>query len=272
MRSSTPDPSMPRPMIWDGCCWSRTRPCTATIGASSPVRLPVGTLLSIDTFTVTDVFGATSVLGPAAASDPDWNLFGLTDDAAAGGSSTWFLLAPSLPDSLEGPTLESLLLGRDEMANLAWAVETRVEDGAGYGTDRYDAWVAREHPVPPPNPFSQYRVDTEVPDYWFPLAPEQLADQESVRLRLVPLARRIDGALTETLPVGALLAAARQPGDPLWLYEEEVPRSGVRLVRNQQRARWHDGSVHAWTARRRQSGSGESSSGLAFDTIEPPTA
>ena len=68
-----------------------------------------------------------------------------------------------------------------------------------------------------------------------------------------------------------LLADARSPGDPVWLYEEEVPRSGVRVSRRRQRARWHDGSVHSWTARRRGSGTGESSSGLAWDVVEPPT-
>lgn len=236
-----------------------------------PVRLPVGTLLGIDTFTVTDVFGATTTMGPAAATDPGWNLFGLTDDHQDGGSSPWFLLAPSLPESLEGPELESVLLARDEMTNLAWAVELRVPDAAGQGRDRYDAWVARELPAARETPFARYQVETEVPAFWYPLAPEA-AGVESVRLRLVPLVRRVSGAVDVELPLGEVLADARSPGNPVWLFEEEVPRSGVRMVRRRQRARWHDGSVHAWTARRRQPGTGESSSGLAFDVVLPPTS
>jgi hypothetical protein len=230
-----------------------------------PVRLPVGTLVKVDTFTVTDVFGGTTTLGPAAADDPDWNLFALTDDREASGASPWFWLAPTLPDSLEGPVTECVLFARDEMANLAWAVELRVG-----GRDRYEAWLAREPAPLPPDPFPRYQVDTVVPSYWFPLAPEQNADQESVRLRLVPLARRAAGALDLELPLGELLADARS--DRLWLFEEEVPRSGTRVARRRQRARWHDGSVHAWTARRRESGTGESSSGLTFDSVTPPTA
>jgi len=230
-----------------------------------PVRLPVGTLFKVDTFTVTDVFGGTTTMGPAAADDPAWNLFALTDDREASGASPWFWLAPSLPDSLEGPVTECVLFARDEMANLAWAVELR----AG-GRDRYEAWLAHEPAPLPPDPFPRYQVDTVVPSYWFPLAPEQNADQESVRLRLVPLARRVAGALDLELPLGELLADARS--DRLWLFEEEVPRSGTRVARRRQRARWHDGSVHAWTARRRQSGTGESSSGLTFDSVTPPTA
>jgi hypothetical protein len=238
-----------------------------------PVRMPVGTLVAVDEFKVTDVFGGESTLAPAAASDPNWNLFGLTDDAAPGGSSEWFLLAPALPDSLEGPPIESVLLARDEMANLAWAVETKVADAAGLGAERYDEWITRERIPEPANPLPQYRVETEVPSYWYPLAPEQLSDMESVRLRLVPLIRRMTGQLEDrVLPLGELLAAARGDSNRLWLHEEEVPRSGAIVVRRRQRARWHDGSVHAWTARQKRSGTGESSSGLKFDSVLPPTS
>ncbi|SCF02377.1 hypothetical protein GA0074695_2931 [Micromonospora viridifaciens] len=237
-----------------------------------PVRMPVGALIRITALTVTDVFGRSTMLGPAAAIDPAWNLFALTDDLAPGGSSPWFLLAPALPDSLEGQELESVLLARDEMANLAWAVELRVPDAAGEAADRYDSWAARPRPAPAPSPIAHYRVDTDVPDFWYPLAPEQPGDSAPVRLRLVPLARQLGGRVVEELPLGCVLEESRLPGDPLWLHEEEVPRSGVRISRRCQRARWHDGSVHTWTARRRGAGAGESSSGLVFDTVEPPTA
>jgi hypothetical protein len=238
-----------------------------------PLRLPVGTLIAVDQFTVTDVFGATSSLKPAAATDPDWNLYGITDGQRPGGTSTWFALSPSLPDSLEGPPMESVLLARDEMANLAWAVELEVEDSSGHATRRRDAWAARTRAEPAPNPFTHYRVETDVPDYWFPLAPEQLSDQESVRLRLVPLVRRDPADPGHAvLPNGQLLALARGDGNRLWIHEEEVPRSGALVTRRRQRARWHDGSVHNWIARRKQPGTGESSSGLQFDIVDPPTA
>ena len=234
-----------------------------------PVRLPVGTLTRVRSFTIVDVFGATESLGAAGAESPDWNLFGQTDGREPSGASPWFLLAPALPDSLESPPVESVLLARDEMANLAWAVEQRVEDGGGRPLERYDRWVARAvAPPPAPSPFPRYRVDTEVPEHWYPLAPEQLADEESVRLRLVPLARRVAGEVVAVMPVGVLLAGAGAGPNPLWLHEEEVPRAGAAVTRAHQRARWHDGSVHTWTARRKGSGTGESSSGLRFDSVE----
>lgn len=119
-----------------------------------------------------------------------------------------------------------------------------------------------------------YHVDAPVPDFWYPLAPEQLPNRESVRLRLLPLARRSETepeGVRMVLPLGVLLAGARSR-EGLWVHEEEVPRSGVGLTRSHQRARWHDGSVHSWTTRRKGSGGGESSSGLRFDAVDRPGA
>ena len=78
----------------------------------------------------------------------------------------------------------------------------------------------------------------------------------------------LDG-VTKVLPLGVILAGARTAAG-FWLHEEEVPRSGIGVMRSHQRARWHDGSVHTWTTRRKGSGGGESSSGLRFDTVDKP--
>jgi hypothetical protein len=235
-----------------------------------PVRLPIGTLCRVASFTVRDVFGAEETLQPVGADSPEFHLFALTDAREPSGASPWFLLAPALPGSLESPAIESVLIARDEMANLAWAIEQRVEDSAGTSFDRYDDMrrPARREPTAMP----AYHVDSPMPEFWFPVAPEQLADRESVRLRLIPLSRRdatAPGGVTDVLPLGAILAGARTEAG-FWLHEEEVPRSGIGIARGHQWARWHDGSVHAWTTRRTGSGTGESSSGLRFDAVDRP--
>jgi hypothetical protein len=236
-----------------------------------PVRLPVASLLRVTTLTVTDVFGRPVELSPAGAADDGWNLFGLTDraqDRAAGGekvTSPWFFLAPALATSLESPPVETVLFLRDEMANLAWAVEAVVSDDAGGLVDRFSTPSTRPpRPARPEGAPPRYTVDTAVPDNWYPLAAEPLPDRESVRLRLAPLARVVDGQVTTTLPLGAVLAGA----GPVWVHEEEVPRSGVVVVRTNQRARGADGSTHVWTARAKGTGGGEGSSGLRFDVVE----
>ncbi|TFV61569.1 hypothetical protein E4P42_01360 [Mycobacterium sp. PS03-16] len=236
-----------------------------------PVRLPVGTLCRVATFTVTDVFGFSEPVGPAAADSPEFNVFGLSDPRLPGGASPWFLLAPALPAVLESAPVEHVLIARDEMANLAWAVEQHIEDDAGLPYDRYNAMI--RPPAPVAGAMRAYQVDSFVPEFWYPLAPEHVDEgREAVRLRLIPMARRVataDGAPAEVSiarPLGHILEAARGAGS-FWLHEEEVPRAGVDMVRTHQRARWHDGSVHTWAARRKGTGAGESASGLRFDTV-----
>jgi hypothetical protein len=250
-----------------------------------PLRLPPASLSRVTRFLVTDVFGGKRLIGAAGAAQDNWSLFALTDASALPSpgeerpTSEWFYLAAAMPDGLEGPAAERVLLLRDEMANLAWAVESHVADDAGAIVDRFaepqeplpggeggeDAGAADAPAVP------RYEVESPVPRNWYPLAPEQLPDQTSVRLRLVPVARGADPATRRLeLPLGRLLADAAPLADGLWLHEEEVPRAGAAVARVPQHARWHDGSAHAWTGRAKRTGGGEGSSGLRFDFLAPP--
>jgi hypothetical protein len=148
------------------------------------------------------------------------------------------------------------LLLRDETANLAWAVERRIEGENGAPVDRAQVGAeAGAGSAPPPEPVGTlaYRLATSPPDYWLPLLPERARrDDPSVGLRL--------GAQ----PLGRLL----QPltGD-VALREEEVPREGARVARAYQLARWVDGSTVLWLARRKRVGRGEGSSGLRYDSL-----
>ena len=54
----------------------------------------------------------------------------------------------------------------------------------------------------------------------------------------------------------------------LSLFEEEVPREGIRVTRSFQFTRWIDGSSHLWVGRRKGVGRGEGFSGLQFDILE----
>ena len=66
------------------------------------------------------------------------------------------------------------------------------------------------------------------------------------------------------------LSSLLNPGPFLLLYDEEVPREGIRVTRHYQMARWINGATFAWLAHRKRVGKGEGSSGLRFDTIEGP--
>jgi hypothetical protein len=216
---------------------------------------------------VTDTFGErrllrpyTEVDGPTAA----WRLFHLsgTSDAA-------LLLAPTLTASLESPALEEVLFLRDEMANLAWAVERLIDGPHGRPVQRHELEVARQQrtnasPAESPIAPLAYHLTTRVPAHWIPLVPVRDAPTAPLRLRRASLLRGGPAELMEPEPLGRILL----PGQALEVHEEEVPRAGARVTRNFQSARAADGSTHVWMARRKGPGRGEGFSGLRFDVVE----
>jgi hypothetical protein len=75
---------------------------------------------------------------------------------------------------------------------------------------------------------------------------------------------KTDGLPEPVRALGRIL----EPGQELSLFEEEVPREGVRVTRSYQFTRWIDGSSHFWVGRRKGVGRGEGSSGLRFDSLD----
>jgi hypothetical protein len=116
----------------------------------------------------------------------------------------------------------------------------------------------------------RYRLRTDPPSHWFPLMPQRaVATDPSMTFRLGALPRVGPGPTTPLRPRGRLLAPMSK--DPkVTLREDEVPREGVRATRAYQLARWMDGSTFLWLGRRKTIGRGEGSSGLRFDTTDPP--
>ncbi|MUN38896.1 hypothetical protein [Actinomadura litoris] len=213
-----------------------------------PVEVPAGSLTTLTSLLVTDTFGRRHLIGRAGRDDPSWNMFTLH------GAPDGLLMMPAAAD-MPGPPLETVSLTRDELANLGWAIEHTVTDGRGELLDRRAAWTAPTTPVPEG---PSYAVQTIVPDYWLPLVPEA-AGVGAIRFRLVGLTQ--PGIASG--PRGRLLT------EGTWLHEEEVPREGCRVTRRPVLSRWTDGSWHAWIRREKTTGTGEGSSGLAFDVVRP---
>jgi hypothetical protein len=170
---------------------------------------------------------------------------------------------------VESRPVEEVLFLRDEMANVAWAVERLVESPADGPLNRFEAYVdrkrRREQGSPPPPESApgtlRYRLSTEVPDYWLPLIP--VLEGQGLRLRRGAVLDT-EGAPASVPALGRILA----PGQELSLFEEEVPREGIRVTRSYKLTRWIDGSTHLWVARRKDVGRGEGSSGLRFDSLD----
>jgi hypothetical protein len=156
---------------------------------------------------------------------------------------------------------------RDEMANMAWGVERVVQGVDGRALNRHDDYHRRTPEAPTANgPAGAvvYELSSSPPDYWIPLAPVQIEGTRGIRLRRAAM---LDAAGVPQLSQARGRILTPDPGRRLDLYEEEVPREGVRVTRSYQYTRWLDGATHMWVGRRKDIGRGEGSSGLVFDSL-----
>jgi hypothetical protein len=244
-----------------------------------PVDLNIGSVCSITSLVVTNTFGESTTIPSVEAADGAsgrWRMYTVSPDprevtTTPSPGAPVFILPPALGPSLHSEEVEEVLFIRDEMANMAWAVERVIQGPSGRPLRRFEAYQEKRQReeeaaagTPPESTADLiYRLASEVPDYWYPLLPV-LVDQRSISLRLGAMPG--EQPSTTDGPQGRILASAAA----LLIPEEEVPRAGARVTRAYQYARWVDGSSHLWVGRRKQPGRGEGSSGLRFDTISAP--
>jgi hypothetical protein len=159
-----------------------------------------------------------------------------------------------------------VLLVRDELANLAWAVERTTRDADGAPVDRYRRYLQLR---PASDPAfagggaarTTYRLGTAIPDYWYPLAAASAPDGRPV-LALASVPPEASGVPDEGVR-GTFVPHV--PGTVI--ADEEVPREGAHVTRVD-RIVTGGGGVLVWRARAKAPGSGEGSSGLRFDVLE----
>jgi hypothetical protein len=244
-----------------------------------PFDVPVGSLVAITSLVVRDTFGVETEVRPARDSGGrPFRLFELTDRSAQ--PRSWFFLPPTLPARLEGDSLEEVALFRDEMANMAWAVERRVPSVASGAIDRsqepYSTLLHQEVEGGAIDAEMVYRLQTDVPARWIPLVPVVQALPGTTATaqwleRRAMIRTQADGSRVAIQPKGLLLRTdpAHAPEDEpaLRLAEEEVPREGAVVRRSFQYARWMDGTSYLWLGRDKTTGRGEGSSDLRFDVL-----
>jgi hypothetical protein len=241
-----------------------------------PIELEVGALYRNRSLVITDTFGVRTLIKSDSDSGPlnsYWRMFQQSYTRGSGftaPASDMFFLPPSLLKSLESQPVEDVLFLRDEMANVAWAIERLIESPSEQRLNRFEAYQEqqrqRDESAPTPPPLApgtlRYRLSTEVPDYWIPLLPVRVGQGLQLQRGQV---LRVDGTPAHVPSLGRIL----ESGQALSLYEEEVPREGIHVTRSYQFTRWIDGSSHLWIGRRKGAGRGEGSSGLRFDSLEP---
>lgn len=242
----------------------------------APIELLVGSLVQSRSLVVTDTFGVQTLIRPAG--DPaimgqgGWSMFSLSLRAEPGDVTgvpvtNLFFLPPTLVRPLEGPVLEEVMLMRDELANVAWAVERRLESPLELGLETAKDVLDLAPPPAVPRDAPIYRLATPIPTHWIPLLPVRAA-KGNPEIRLARgAALGLDGE-PHVVSAHARLLEAADPAGRLLIREEEVPREGVVVRRSYHAARWYDGQLFVWAGNRASVGRGEGSSGLAFDALD----
>lgn len=250
-----------------------------------PYTLAAGSIAHVDGLAVTNVFGERIWVDPAGSRSADvwqrWTMF--KEDRLPPGSppDPSLVLFPSATKVDDGEPREEVMLLRDEVANMVWAVENRIPLPNGESKGGLEA--ARETrlffeqrlpaPPPPPPPAAPIRYDlmSNVPENWIPFIPVHLpGDNRSIQLQRAALLRILEGDPNTPLkvqPRTTLIRAGLDSGQTYFLHEEEVPRAGVWLTQHYRRTRWRDGRAWVWLGVRKRTGRGEGASGLAFDRI-----
>ena len=237
------------------------RLCLAEFAMSSgddwltvPVDGLLGAINQVTSVRLTDDFGDT--VDVAELVDPGMALFRVA--SATGRLLPGIVLPPVAAGMLVGEPVEEVLFLRDEMANMAWAIEQTVQGRSG------DPRSRSGEPQPEPDPWPEdltpeervYRLQTAVRANWIPLVP--------ISVQPGRLALRKGALLRDdrpVLPAGVTLAPT-----PLTFPGEELPRDGVHLRAVPVLARRADGTYVRWAAYRVRTGRGEAASRLAWDS------
>jgi hypothetical protein len=154
-----------------------------------PVTLPVNALYRVARLDVVDNFGVTVKIPPAT--NPDGSQWTMYEMSVGAGSlvprprlNDILYLCPALK-TLEGAPLEHVLMMRDEMANMVWGIEKRVQGTSGEPLDRKfesHRLSTNQQLRPPPGAEPapggaplHYTLQTPVAAHWIPFLPVKKA-------------------------------------------------------------------------------------------------
>ena len=171
-------------------------------------------------------------------------------------------LPPVIPTVEQSRPLESVEFRRDEMANMAWAIERRVESQAGRPVDREagtSTTLGDRHEVTGDD--WRYRLSTDVPDHWVPLVPVRINGT-------TPKSCSVAGGSPPRAKAHPAKGRILEPEHPFVMREEEIPVGGIQVNRRYQAARGADGKVNVWVGRHKApSGGPMRRTPLRFDRL-----
>lgn len=254
-----------------------------------PFRLPAGCLARVEGLAITNNFGERFwILADGRGPEDNWHrwaMFQLSSEVTGAAADTSLFVPPATSSTLDGDPLEEVEMARDEVANMVWAIERTIPSLAGPGRSGKDEaretlqyqqqLIAGAASSIAYSAAIAYLAMTSVPEHWIPFMPVHVPNsvreiqlQRSRMLRIIPG----DPALAPPKVPPRTTLLRQGLDDPAgkhsyFIHEEEVPRAGITLSESFRRTRWTKGEAYVWLAVQKQTGRGERSSGLAFDTI-----
>lgn len=261
-----------------------------------PIEHKVGNIRRIDKCVAMDSFGIISEVNPVIDKTPDkqgWEVFTLSPKTSGEYSDgRIFYLPNNLYHALESEPVEKVSFFRDEMANLVWAIEHRYQEGEllinrnDEETSFAEEDVEQTSEQQKPSlywdtinktlleksqiddegelgkrfigPVALYNPMTKLPKHWIPYIPHQLGTDGQFILRR---ARTIEDLSQGSQYKGTFLRESK------YVFDEEVPRTGIILSRVFQLARDCDGKRYCWRSRKKRPDELRKSSGLQFDAL-----
>jgi CYTH domain-containing protein len=255
-----------------------------------PLKQKVGCIRRIDKFVVMDSFGIVSKVNPVidkTRNKQGWEVFTLTPQAKNEYSDGRVFYLPSrLYHALESEPIEKVNFLRDEIANLVWAVEQRYQDKDGNVINRNDEELDQTPVQPKPSlywdtqentlvdreqtegegepggryigPAALYQSKAPIPIHWIPFKPRQEDTDGNYILRR---SRTVEDLSKGPQYKGVFLSESK------YVFEEEVPRTGIMLCRVFQLARDSEGNRYCWRSRKKRPDELHKSSGLQFDYL-----
>jgi hypothetical protein len=255
----------------------------------APLHFSYGTMCRVTGMVITDTFGNETKLTEKIP-DRNWAFF---QNEISQSNSRWLFLANASDIVQESSPVEKVSFLRDEMANMVWGVEEIISSPFGGGRDgeqqakktvRLVESFNSQHMASEKGKVSgegwRYKAGTLMAENRIPFIPlvPDAAQAAAFKKRKVILQRAATARVADqfvpvrirprTSLLGHTGAPENQRPAPIFIFEEEVPKTGMKLSLVWKRTRWFNGQTLQWLARKKTVGSGEINANFVFDTLK----
>lgn len=261
----------------------------------TPVEAETGTVINVKDILVRDSFDNEIHIKESAEEldnkEPKtspinrWSLFGTTKPNAYAENdfsiNKGLVCPPTVLRCEEGAPVEEVQFLRDEMANMVWGVETKINDGCG-GTmdgktlsDSVLEEIDREEKKSQKTEYNKSTakysllIQNRVPLNWIPFIPQQMEDGRNIVLRRAKMPIYYQEGYQPTRPSTDLLGKPKEQGQikPFIIDEDQFGGYGFKVIKTAQRTRWFNGKSFTWLGNRKVISEYQANSGLMFDEL-----